>query len=554
MKCLWGHLKLLYHGATPDYLDDIANTISYPTTYTGIPYDIVDNPFMKAFTTAEITNVLTTIRSCLLFGNGNIPNCMPMSVTAIGNWMVDVGDIINIVDEDGNTVPLWIFSRTLHWNGGCVDFYECTGNLERQPSEQEKRGEYQLAGQLSGKYDIVSGVSITDAGVEISGGAFLKLISGGVLDIQSSNFSISSDDMEMICGNNYFDQYGYRFEYADEDHPEQDYKFHIGQNVVLSNDTNHSELTAGGVTVDINGSNEFMPSFNFGFYSDYFSSSHRMYALISADDRILITSTTADDIELDNIYKITASSYAGTGVANNLTTTTEGKVLDARQGKTLNDKFSGYKTTQTAKSDPSASGTAVQFIDTISQNTQGVITATKKTVRTFVKSGSTAASGLVPAPSTTAGTTKFLREDATWQVALTQHQDISGKKNTQTAKSDPSADGVSTSFIATLSQNTQGVITATKKKVVESFSIPANGSKTFNIGNSYRGVFFIIGGTATAQDVITVYSTSAGAVAYQKMGSSSSLTVTTGTGTIKIANSLSYAQSCYVMTFSGSVS
>ena len=34
----------------------------------------------------------------------------------------------------------------------------------------------------------------------------------------------------------------------------------------------------------------------------------------------------------------------------------------------------------------------------------------------FIGSGATAASGLVPAPSTTAGTTKYLREDATWQV------------------------------------------------------------------------------------------------------------------------------------------
>lgn len=34
----------------------------------------------------------------------------------------------------------------------------------------------------------------------------------------------------------------------------------------------------------------------------------------------------------------------------------------------------------------------------------------------FVKSGSTAAAGLVPKPSTTAGTTKYLREDGTWVV------------------------------------------------------------------------------------------------------------------------------------------
>lgn len=38
---------------------------------------------------------------------------------------------------------------------------------------------------------------------------------------------------------------------------------------------------------------------------------------------------------------------------------------------------------------------------------------------TFVKSGSTAAKGLVPAPSTTAGTTKMLCEDGTWKVPPT---------------------------------------------------------------------------------------------------------------------------------------
>ena len=182
-------------------------------------------------------------------------------------------------------------------------------------------------------------------------------------------------------------------------------------------------------------------------------------------------------------------------------------------------KLSGKKNTQAAVSDPAASGTAAAFIASVSQNAQGVITPTKKTVRTFTKSGSSAASGLVPAPPAAAGTTKFLCEDATWKTALTSHQDISGKMNKPA-----------------------------------SFSIPASGSKTFNIGNSYRGVFFIIGGTAAAQDVITVYSTTSGSVAYQKMGSSANLTVTTGTGTIRIANANTYAQSCYVMTFSGSVS
>ena len=44
------------------------------------------------------------------------------------------------------------------------------------------------------------------------------------------------------------------------------------------------------------------------------------------------------------------------------------------------------------------------------------VVPTNTTYSNFVKSGSGAAAGLVPAPSTTAGTTKYLREDGTWQV------------------------------------------------------------------------------------------------------------------------------------------
>ena len=137
---------------------------------------------------------------------------------------------------------------------------------------------------------------------------------------------------------------------------------------------------------------------------------------------------------------------------------------DGKVGTTLG--YAVYTTTggavtagSLATTDPKASGTSKTFIDTISQDAKGQITATKKTVATmtaatadaagttglvpkpsagdntkflrgdgtwvvptnttystFVKSGSTAAAGLVPKPSTTAGTTKYLREDATWAV------------------------------------------------------------------------------------------------------------------------------------------
>lgn len=77
--------------------------------------------------------------------------------------------------------------------------------------------------------------------------------------------------------------------------------------------------------------------------------------------------------------------------------------------------LSGKKNTQNAVSDPSASGTSVTFIDSISQNAQGVILPTKKTVKTMAgaSSGAAGATGLVPVPA--AGDEgKYLKGDGTW--------------------------------------------------------------------------------------------------------------------------------------------
>lgn len=48
--------------------------------------------------------------------------------------------------------------------------------------------------------------------------------------------------------------------------------------------------------------------------------------------------------------------------------------------------------------------------------TDGVLAAKDTTYSNFVKSGTGAKAGLVPSPGTTEGTTKYLREDGTWQV------------------------------------------------------------------------------------------------------------------------------------------
>ena len=58
---------------------------------------------------------------------------------------------------------------------------------------------------------------------------------------------------------------------------------------------------------------------------------------------------------------------------------------------TSHNHDSAYKPKQTAKTSPGASGSATSFIDTITQNADGVITATKKNVQT----ASTTQAGIV---------------------------------------------------------------------------------------------------------------------------------------------------------------
>ena len=93
-------------------------------------------------------------------------------------------------------------------------------------------------------------------------------------------------------------------------------------------------------------------------------------------------------------------------------------------------KHGDYKTKQTAKSDPTASGTGVTFIDTFAQNANGEVTATKKTVRTMGAATASAAgsTGLVPAPGS-GKQGSYLRGDGTWTVP-TDTKNTAGSSDT----------------------------------------------------------------------------------------------------------------------------
>lgn len=87
--------------------------------------------------------------------------------------------------------------------------------------------------------------------------------------------------------------------------------------------------------------------------------------------------------------------------------------------------LSGYKTKQSAVTDPTASGTSITFIDTIEQDANGVINPTKKTVSTMTgaSSSSNGAAGLVPAPQQNEEG-MFLRGDGTWASVSTVDEKV----------------------------------------------------------------------------------------------------------------------------------
>jgi hypothetical protein len=125
-------------------------------------------------------------------------------------------------------------------------------------------------------------------------------------------------------------------------------------------------------------------------------------------------------LTIDDYGHVTATGTSD--IINSIETSGDGNAITAASssgGVITFTKGSTFKTVQDAVSSPSASGTTVSFIDTISQNANGKITATKKTVRTMGKASASAAgsTGLVPQPK--AGDhNKYLRGDGTWASVI----------------------------------------------------------------------------------------------------------------------------------------
>lgn len=122
-------------------------------------------------------------------------------------------------------------------------------------------------------------------------------------------------------------------------------------------------------------------------------------------------SAAASGSALETAIDAKASKVASATEGNFAALDANGNLVDSGH------KHADYKTKQTAKTDPTASGTSVTFIDTFAQNANGETTVTKKTVRTMGAATSSAAgtTGLVPAPGS-GKQGSFLRGDGTWVV------------------------------------------------------------------------------------------------------------------------------------------
>lgn len=183
--------------------DENVPGFTYPLNKTH-KYEILDNPLMLLAGTSAKQGMINGIISHFAV----MGNYRPMRIVTVGNWLMEVGDMVEVELADGTTYNLIGINKTIQWNGGCVCEYECPGNIERLEMNQNKKEKYEIGGKLSDKYTIISGVDITDDGVVVSGNKYVKIYSGGKFLVDATNFKIDSDNKYMQAGDWVFDTKG----------------------------------------------------------------------------------------------------------------------------------------------------------------------------------------------------------------------------------------------------------------------------------------------------------------------------------------------------------
>lgn len=153
------------------------------------------------------------------------------------------------------------------------------------------------------------------------------------------------------------------------------------------------------------------------------NSTNTTYSVASSSANGLMSKD--DKAKLDGIASNANAYTLPTGAKDVLGGVKTSSTVTSTSGLTASPIINGivyYKdtnTTYSAGSGLSLSGTTFSLAltkDLVTTALGYTPPTTNTTYSNFVKSGSGAKAGLVPAPSTTAGTTKYLREDGTWQV------------------------------------------------------------------------------------------------------------------------------------------
>lgn len=231
-------------------------------------------------------------------------------------------------------------------------------------------------------------------------------------------------------------------------------------------------------------------------------------------------------------------TYCNKGAFGDIVTESKGTYIKdlSVSGKTITytkgDDTTGTITTQdtnTTYSAATSSALGLVKIGSNITNSSGTISLTKANVTsalgytppttnttysTFVKSGSGAAAGLVPAPSTTAGTSKYLREDGTWTTppnTNTTYSVVTASANGLVPMfdaADGTIDSSSTDWVLTnnngsigwykLPANAFNNTTYTSLKNPNALTVKGNGTQSFTYDGSSAKTLNIKAGTGVS--------------------------------------------------------
>lgn len=259
-----------------------------------------------------------------------------------------------------------------------------------------------------------------------------------------------------------------------------------------------------------------------------------------------------------------APGYGGTFTVPSYTVTADGRVV-AGADRTITmpsaQDLSNYKTKQPVVSNPTASGNATAFIDTISQDANGNITVTKKNVQ-FPNYDSTykKIQTAVSSPTASGNTTAFIdtiSQDAQGKITVTKknvqfpdysnvYQPKDNYKLVQTAVSDPIASGSASAFIDSISQDTNGKITVTKKNLSLPSVLKFIGTTTTTLTDGATTNPISIGGksvTAVSGNVVILSGTDKEFLwtgsAWEEFGNASGHSIVGHTHTVSVSGSVS---------------